>query len=340
MQLAKVVTLGEVLVEIVAADKGHGFRQPVRLDGPFPSGAPAIFIDQVAKLGQPCGLIGCVGDDDFGWLNVTRLRDDGVDTSAIEVRPGEATGSAFVRYREDGERDFVFNIKGSAAGHVHLTDNASRMLEESGHLHISGSSLFSPRMVDIANRAVATVKANGGTVSFDPNLRPEVVSGPEIVADFRGILRCTDIFLPSGHELTLLTEANNPAEAIREILNMGVSEVVVKRGAKGASHYDATGELTAPGYAAEEVDPTGAGDCFGATFVTCRLQGRSAAESLDYANAAGALAVSAKGPMEGTSNFSQLDQLRSGALMGQKQGQQQKRKLDALIRPRRSSTGP
>jgi D-tagatose-1,6-bisphosphate aldolase subunit GatZ/KbaZ len=34
----------------------------------------------------------------------------------------------------------------------------------------------------------------------------------------------------------------------------------------------------------EELDPTGAGDCFGATFVTCRLQGRSVGESLDYAN--------------------------------------------------------
>ena len=43
--MTKVVTLGEILVEIVATEPGHGFRQPVRLVGPFPSGAPAIFID-------------------------------------------------------------------------------------------------------------------------------------------------------------------------------------------------------------------------------------------------------------------------------------------------------
>ena len=29
-----------------------------------------------------------MGDDDFGWLNIERLRDDGVDTSAIAVSPG------------------------------------------------------------------------------------------------------------------------------------------------------------------------------------------------------------------------------------------------------------
>jgi hypothetical protein len=52
----KVVTLGEVLVEVMAQDVGRGFCGLLRLMGPFPSGAPAIFIDQVAKLGQPCGI--------------------------------------------------------------------------------------------------------------------------------------------------------------------------------------------------------------------------------------------------------------------------------------------
>ena len=142
--MATVITLGEILVEIMAEDKGHGFREPVRLVGPFPSGAPAIFIDQVAKLGQPCGIIACVGDDDFGWLSIKRLAHDGVSTDCIEVRSGAVTGTAFVRYRPEGERDFLFNIEGSASGDLRLTDVGRRSLGESGHLHVSGSSLFSP----------------------------------------------------------------------------------------------------------------------------------------------------------------------------------------------------
>ena len=51
MGQSKVLTIGEVLVEIVATERGNGFREPVKLIGPFPSGAPAIFIDQVGKLG-------------------------------------------------------------------------------------------------------------------------------------------------------------------------------------------------------------------------------------------------------------------------------------------------
>ena len=39
----KILVIGEVLVEIVALEKGYGFRSPMNLVGPFPSGAPAIF---------------------------------------------------------------------------------------------------------------------------------------------------------------------------------------------------------------------------------------------------------------------------------------------------------
>ena len=108
--MKKILTIGEILVEIVASSKGDGFLEAQPLTGPYPSGAPAIFIDQVGKLGAPCAIISRVGDDDFGTLNLRRLQQDGVDTSGITVAPGESTGSAFVRYREDGSRRFVFNI--------------------------------------------------------------------------------------------------------------------------------------------------------------------------------------------------------------------------------------
>ncbi|HET9565410.1 MAG TPA: PfkB family carbohydrate kinase, partial [Mycobacterium sp.] len=93
----KVLTVGEILVEIVATTKGDGFRESQPLLGPFPSGAPAIFIDQVGRLGTPAAIVSRVGDDDFGRLNLDRLAADGVDVSGIDVANGEATGSAFVR---------------------------------------------------------------------------------------------------------------------------------------------------------------------------------------------------------------------------------------------------
>ena len=89
------ITAGEILVEIMATTVGSGFLEPQTLIGPFPSGAPAIFIDQVARCGGAAGIIAAVGDDDFGRLNVERLRGDGVDVSAIATIPDRPTGSAF-----------------------------------------------------------------------------------------------------------------------------------------------------------------------------------------------------------------------------------------------------
>lgn len=62
------------------------------------------------------------------------------------------------------------------------------------------------------------------------------------------------------------------------------------------------------GYKINILDPTGAGDCFGATFVSLMLAGYSVEMALKYANASGALAVSKKDPMEGTSTLAELDQ--------------------------------
>lgn len=312
---ASIVSIGEIVAEIVAEDRGTGFREPIRLQGPYPSGAPAIFIDQVARLGHKAGLISCVGEDDFGWLNVERLRRDGVDTNAIRIHPDQATGTAFVRYREDGERDFVFNIRHSAAGCTRLDAAGRALLDGCRHLHIMGSSLFSAELIEAAEQAIGQVKAQGGTLSFDPNLRKEMLNAPGMREALGAVLRSCDIFLPSDAELTLLTRASSEEGAIAEILGLGVSSVVVKRGRDGASCHSRDGVLRMPAFPAIEIDPTGAGDCFGATFVTCRLQGLDVEESLRYANASGACAVGVRGPMEGTSSFPELDAFieRAGA---------------------------
>ncbi len=38
-------------------------------------------------MGQPCGIISAVGNDDFGRINLARPARDGVDISAITTDP-------------------------------------------------------------------------------------------------------------------------------------------------------------------------------------------------------------------------------------------------------------
>jgi tagatose kinase len=252
-------------------------------------------------------MIGRVGDDDFGWLNIERLRADGVDVSAIGVDPEMPTGTAFVTYEEGGDRHFVFNIRHSASGHLTMTEEADRLLSRCGHFHVMGSSLFSPVLRTAMRGAIERVKTSGGRISFDPNVRKELTKNSDLAAFFDFVLERCDLLLPSEAELLLLTGAATETEAIEALLGRGIGAIVVKRGAHGASHYDRAGAVHAFGPVVEEVDPTGAGDCFGATFVVCRLRGMTIEQCLRYGNASGAYAVTIKGPMEGAASFAELD---------------------------------
>ncbi|MBZ9848151.1 sugar kinase [Mesorhizobium sp. CA14] len=305
--MKKLVCAGEILVEIMTERIGQSFLEPGPLVGPFPSGAPAIFIGQAAALGQPAGLIGAVGEDDFGQLNIDRLRALGADVSAIATHKGHATGTAFVTYRADASRHFVFNIRNSAAGLLDIDDVARRLLAGADHVHVMGSSLFSNKATDVALAAVAAVKAKGGTVSFDPNVRREIMQDSGMREALDRVLVQTDVFLPSGDELLLFSSVGDEQGAIADLLGRGISCIVLKKGANGAVYHDRQSSIAMSGFAVEEVDPTGAGDCFGAAFVSMWLRGAAPVDALRVANACGALAVTRKGPMEGIHRLAEVE---------------------------------
>ncbi len=306
--MKKILVIGEVIVEIMADTEGEGFRAPQPLTGPFPSGAPAIFASQAARLGQPVALISGVGDDDFGQINLDRLKRDNVDVSGIQIDQERPTGSAFVRYRKDGSRDFVFNIQHSACGQLAASTEVDVLIATADHIHIMGSSLSSPEFVRQNLAAAGAIKARGGSVSFDPNLRKEMLAAPGLQQAMRDILGMTDLFLPSGEELILLTEATGEQAAIKEILGLGISVIVHKKGAAGACLYDGDGMIDSPSFTVEEIDPTGAGDSFGGAFTAHWLRDTPPEKALRYAAAAGALAVTKRGPMEGVCDQMQIDE--------------------------------
>lgn len=312
--MKKLVSAGEIVVEIMADRVDQSLAEPGLLHGPFPSGAPAIFIAQAARFGQPAGLISAVGDDDFGHLNIDRLRDWGADVSAIAIHKGQATGTAFVSYRADGSRHFVFNIKNSAAGSIEIDEGAVALLAGADHFHVMGSSLFSERATSVILASIEMVKRKGGTVSFDPNIRKEMIELPGMREALTKVLMLTDIFLPSGEELFIFTDAADEASAVTEMLARGISAVIVKKGSAGAVYYDRHRQVTAQGFPVTEVDPTGAGDCFGAGFVSLWLRGAHPEDALRIACACGALAVTRKGPMEGIATLAEVQAFLDDAI--------------------------
>jgi tagatose kinase len=98
------------------------------------------------------------------------------------------------------------------------------------------------------------------------------------------------------------------AAAVQALFSHNATEIALKRGERGSTFYGRDGaRLDCPAFKVEEIDPTGAGDCFGGAYVACRRLGMPAERALDYANAAGARNVTVKGPMEGAGSRQQLD---------------------------------
>lgn len=306
--LGPTICAGEILVEIVATSIGDGFVEAQPLIGPYPSGAPAIFISQCARMGNQSAMIGCVGDDDFGRVNTRRLENDGVDITGITVDPDFPTGSAFVRYRSDGSRDFVFNIVKSAASRFGWTSNVQALARRAGHLHVMGSALAMPGARAVIEQAVDIIKARGGTLSLDPNLRKEIKQDDDTAQFFARLVSMTDLLLPSGEELELAAGVQGEDAAIEHLFKLGVKEIVLKRGGDGASLFSADGtRMHQPAFIVDEIDPTGAGDCFGGAYLASRRLGLAPDAALTYACAAGARNVSVRGPMEGAGTRAELD---------------------------------
>ena len=306
--LGPTVCIGEILVEIVATTVGEGFLQAQPLIGPYPSGAPAIFIDQCGRLGGNAAMIGAVGEDDFGRLSLDRLKRDGVDLSGVAIDPDYPTGSAFVRYRKDGSRDFLYNIATSAAARFGWTDAVAALSARAGHLHVMGSALSMPSAWAVMEKALAIVKSRGGTLSLDPNLRKELKYDARTQERFARLVDAADLLLPSGDEIELAAGAEGEAVAVERLLARGTREIVLKRGAAGATCFRAgASRIDVPSFTVEEVDPTGAGDCFGGAYVACRRMGLPVEDALTLACAAGARNVTMRGPMEGAGTRPELD---------------------------------
>ncbi len=298
--MAVVVTVGEILVEIMTKKTGQGFLWPGDLIGPYPSGAPAIFIDQVARMGINCGIIARVGPDDFGLLNINRLKGDGVDMSRALYTSGYTTGTAFVTYFDNGDRKFIFHFPHSAAGKLSPEDIDEEYISKAGYLHIMGCSLTASESMRAAiEKAVEVAASNGVTVSFDPNIRPELLEDREIRKVFNSILDTTNILLSGENEMTMFTGCLDVKDAVLQMKARGISLIVLKNGSKGTKVYNNDEYYFIPAFRVEEIDPTGAGDCFDGAFIAAIVEGKSIKEAAELANAAGALSVTKKGPMEG-----------------------------------------
>ena len=297
-----IATAGEILVEFVSHRQNCGLTKISDYSGPYPSGAPAIFLDQAARMGAPTEMIGGVGNDGFGRAVMARLKADGVGTRGVTVNPDHSTGVAFVSYYDSGDRDFIFHLTNTASDHFTVPDDLLKPSDT--FLHVSAASLGNAAMRNMIMATVRNVDDAGGQISCDPNARPELMRDTAVRDALHEVMERSTCLMPSTSDLDFLFPDLSEDAAIDQLLsaNANAEVIVIKRGAAGATVVGGGERYDFAGHSVTEIDPTGAGDCFGGTFVSLLAQGASLSKAGENANAAGALAVTRRGPMEGNSS--------------------------------------
>ena len=299
--MAEILIMGELLVEIMRPHEDIPLYDSDYFRGPFPSGAPGIFISTAARLGHSTAIISGVGEDDFGENILRRLKKDGVDVSRVLVTNAGHTGIAFVTYFADGERKFLFYMDNSPCVMAKAPETLEG-LEDVKYMHVMGCSLMSDiNFAKEIEKTLDMMHARGAKISFDPNVRMEMLKDPEVWNIVQNVYQKSSILMPGVSELKMLSGEEDLDKAIQKAFeNEHLELLVLKNGSRGSLIYDRNGLVVEQGiYKVVQEDATGAGDSYDAAFICGLAEGKSVAEAAKMGAAAGALNAAAFGPMEG-----------------------------------------
>jgi 2-dehydro-3-deoxygluconokinase len=307
-----VLTFGEPLASVRAAGLlRYGGALSLSLGGAETNVAIGL-----ARLGHRAGWVGRVGDDEFGSFVRRTLGGEGVIAEAI-VDHERPTGVMFLERRVADVSRVAYYRAGSAASALTAADLLPALRAATPRiLHVTG---ITPALSDSA--AAATIAAvreardSGVLVSFDVNFRSKLWAAEEARPVLTELAGLAEVVFASDDELALVTDSrhgSDEAAAVGELVARGVDQVVLKRGAAGATAWFAGAPTSVPARPVPVVDTVGAGDAFTAGYLSALLDGLPVPERLHRGAVLGAFAVSAPGDWESLPTRDELHLLDLG----------------------------
>ena len=277
------VCLGEPMIEFNETDPG----EPRWLQG-F-GGDTSNAAIAAARQGASVGYVTALGTDTFGDRFVELWRREGVDCTRVARRNDGHTAVYFVTHDAHGHQ-FHFLRAGSAASRMGPDDLPRDYVAGARILHLSGiSQAISPAARAAGFAAIDTVKAAGGRVSYDTNLRLKLWSLELARETIHAAMARADIALPSFEDAEQLTGLSDPDAIADFYLRLGPVIVALKLGKEGALVATPDARRRIAARSVKAVDATGAGDTFGGAFLARLLEGDDPFAAATYANAAAAL---------------------------------------------------
>jgi fructokinase len=302
--MARVWVTGDAVVDLIPNGETNYLK--------CPGGAPANVAVAISRLGGDSAFFGRVGQDPLGRFMKQVLKDEGVDTQHMLLDEEHRTSTVIVDLDDHGERSFTFMVKPSADQFLQPQDVPA--FKQGEWLHVCSIALANEPSRSTTLAAMKAIKAAGGYVSFDPNLREEVWLNP---ADLKSVVlqavALADVVKFSDDELLFLTDKADLQTALSWLNEQyDLPLIVITQGKKGALVIHNNEQQLITGKPVNPVDTTGAGDAFVggllAGLVVCDdwHNNDNLLKIIRQANACGALATTAKGAMTALPTATQL----------------------------------
>lgn len=240
-------------------------------------GSAANTLAGLAALGQRCGFIGQVADDQLGRVFAHDLTALGVDFTTAAREGDPPTARCLILVTPDGQRTMNTFLGASQFLPPAALDEA--MIADAAILYLEGY-LWDPAEPRAAmRRAIDVARGAGRRVAF-------TLSDAFVIDrhgdDFRAMIAdgTIDILFANDVEIRALTGEQDFDAAVAAVAGK-VPLLVVTRGAEGAIAVEGGVRTAVTAEPIDQVvDTTGAGDLFAAGFLSALAQGRDMAACL------------------------------------------------------------
>ena len=288
--MGKILVVGSLNVDMVMnVDHMPAEGETILCDGMtlVPGGKGANQACAAGRLGTDVAMLGAIGDDDYGALQLKSLSEAGVEVGGLLKKEGQNTGTAFITVNKSGNNSIVV-VPGANSAFRPEDIEANRELIVQCEIMILQLEI----PLDTVCYAAKLAKSLGKTVILDPAPVPEHF--PEELYEY------VDIVKPNETELGMLTgiaEAQKHlTEAAQVLKARGVKNVLVTLGGDGVYINPESGEeIRIPACKVKAVDTTAAGDSFTAALAAMLLNGESLEAAAEFANRVSAIVVTRKG---------------------------------------------
>ncbi|MEV4475141.1 sugar kinase [Nonomuraea sp. NPDC049419] len=290
--MTDVYTLGEPLGVVSSGRVRH--ESEARLDVCGPEFTLAVAL---ARLGHDCAYLGKVGEDELGARALTVLRGEGVDVSDTRVVAGTRTGM-LLRDARVARPTGVSHYRAGSAGSLLAPGNVPiDRIGAAKMVHVTGITAALGRDPLEAVRTAVNAARNAGVmisfaVEYVPELWPSVREAEEVLGE---LARASHLLFLRQDELDLVKPALTPER-----------EVIVDRGAKGASVRADRMRYDVQGWQVPIVDTCGAGEAFAAGYISAALDGLTPQERLHRGALLSAAAVTSVSDWQGMPTRAEL----------------------------------